>query len=353
MLTFILLVGCAGEQSVDRASHEPGAPSSSDTSFDYDIARDLTPRTWGRIADLELLGDSVLVVLDGYGPPFVSLIDLTDGSVTAVFGEPGRGPGELLAPHEVIRGIGPKAHIWVYDFNPRQFTRFDLDPAPTYRETIRLARTAIVTDPFWTDQGLVAGGLLFDRALVLVSDSQMRGPNRFAGIPPYGREDVEAQAFMQANEYLIALSPDRSKLALAFKYAPELQVIDIHALRTIHRFKTPDRIGFPRTLTGAGVTMFALQNSDLAFAVAIAATEDGVWVGYCGCKGTQVLGASAPGVHKLQFYDWNRGFRREIDLRRPISAVAASEDGSHLYVGVHDPEPMVLDLRRQLDESKR
>ena len=314
--------------------------------LDYELARQLSPRAWGRIADLEPLGDSLLAVLDAYGPPFVSIIDLSTGSETVAFGKKGQGPGELLGPHEVIRGIGPKHHIWVYDFNPRKFVRFDLDPVPTYRETITLLRTAIITDPLWTPQGLVAGGLLFDSALVLVSDSQMRGSLRFVGTRPYRREDVEPQAFMQANEYLIALSPDRSKMALAFKYAPEVQVIDIASLTVVHRFDTPAEVGFPRTLTGAGMTMFALQNSDVAFVAGMAATQQGVWVAYCGCKGTQLIGATAPGVQKLQYYDWNGGFRKEVDLHRSISALAASADGSRLYVGVLDPEPMVLELRR-------
>jgi hypothetical protein len=112
--------------------------------------------------------DTTLLVLDDY-PPFVHLVQRSDGALLESFGKPGQGPGEFTSADAFLPDYHLRHKIWIHDHIRRRLHRFDLrNPGAGADSVVRLDLVAPLESPVWLSDSTVAGLARHDSAGVAV-----------------------------------------------------------------------------------------------------------------------------------------------------------------------------------------
>ena len=292
---------------------------------------------WSSIQSLAVVADSILVVLDPRSEPFLTAISVRRPGDRITFGRSGAGPGELRSPVSLETDGGSPSQLWVFEPNRRRVSGFDLAGGPRSVGTIQLHSARMLDDVKFLAGGNAVGiGLFRDLGVLMTADSTMAGRVRYSGDVPYRTSQFSPMIMFDANRGSLAVSRTRGRIAVAYMYFPAIDVFDSTGV-FVTRWSSPTMIGLPKRTAGDPNPDFSVLESDLAFTRA-AATDSGVFAVECSCPGT----ARDTAGSWIDSFSWDRGFLWRVHVPEFVTAIAASRDGTRLFLGVNDPAPKVI-----------
>jgi hypothetical protein len=320
--------------------------SAHDRTLTYDIVPLATP-AFDRIRDMKVSGTGQLVILDR-SAPHLTIFDPARNRIISRLGTTGDGPGELRSPHYLDWVGGSRSTVWVLQANRRRFTRFDLVDSST--QDLTFTTPEALDGAAMLPQGMIAIGTFTDSGAIHQGDSSFNGPLRQLGRAPYRPEDLPPVPIFDANRASFSVNPARSVLAVGYRYAPYVQVVDTSG-HLIANWSRPNGVGEPRiSFPGSQLPTFSSDSSIVAY-THIASWDGGVFAAYCGCIGSSL---SEHDSLTIDIFAIGRGYVGSIKAPAPLRAMAASHDGSRLFVAADRPEPVVLSITvRGNPESRR
>lgn len=291
--------------------------------------------------------DGRLFILDSSGPFYLYLVDLNRRAVTGKFARAGEGPGELSGPESLQLVRDPTPHLWIMEPNRRLMIRFDITADPVFSGAVRFESRIPIFKALMLPSGLVVSGAIRNGAALTAGDSTFHSQRPW-GKAPYLPEDLPPVLVFDANWAYSAANPQQSKVATAFKFAAEIQIIDSTG-RTLNRIFIPNGVGHPNIVSPRFNTNFVNDTSDIAY-LAIAASDSTIVAVYCGCHGR--LRYAEAGPLQVQIYRWDGTLVGTDTVNKHITSVAVSPDGHTVYYVANSPDPTltVLNVRFQSNE---
>jgi hypothetical protein len=279
--------------------------------------------------------DSHLVVIDNLLPPFVSVMERSDGRFLFRFGRKGSGPGEFVAASWGYADPRAEGRVWVYDFQLRRLIGFDVvsadaDPASFTHVSVNYA--ASLTTPYLLGDTLLANGLFPDYTL-FIADRATSESWRILGRPPYGPPEMPAvvgQRLMNRN--FLAMRPDENAFVLAYQFASKLDFFDrvgslirsvAGPVETTPRFHMADS------------RFFWDQGNEMAY-LTVAAGRSYVYALFCGCA----LGADIQHT-TLHVFDWNGRLVAVLEFPFPVQRIAVPPDEQTIFAAYEEPYPLI------------
>ena len=288
---------------------------------------------FARISSLRVIGDRLLATDRMMGEHLV-VLDRATGAVRRRAGRNGEGPGEFRDPFWAIPASDASPSAWIYDFQNRRLTRFDLegDAPPATWPTRALNVGLALTSPFWTRRGMVSGGLFPDFTLLMM-DSAGTPRERVVLEPPFGERQMRSlDGRIMLNRSFLAVPPSGERMAVVYQFAPRIDFLtpDGERYGTI-RGPRPSRASF-----GMQAKRFVWkQDNEMAYWGAYA-TDRFLYLLWCGCR---IDEERLPSM--VHVFRWNGEFVRELALDREVMELAVSPDDAVLYAGVELPYPAV------------
>lgn len=298
--------------------------------------RELAMGEVGHIRGFASIGDSMLAVLDGI-PPFIKVYRNRDSSLLHQFGLIGDGPGEMRDPHNLTVTWNEADTAWdlrVYEPNTRRLTHWRLADSLRYVETL-------VLEGLRVENAVVLGQELFGSPLATASGPLVRANGlRFArdaaiGTSPYRPGDLPDVTVFDANRHAVAVGGSPSRIATAFFFAPEVQLIN-PSDSTVTRWTYQGRSSapVPDVWPNPG---FSVDSSMVSF-VAVGSSRAGIVAAYCGCLGARLQDHPI----ELIVLDWSGQQQGSVTVAGGVQGVDFTEDGSGIWVAYHDPEPHAI-----------
>lgn len=292
---------------------------------------------FARISSLRVLGERLLVTDRMMGSHLV-VLDRATGAVLRREGRDGEGPGEFRDPFWTIPISDDPPAAWIYDFQNRRLTRFDLegDARPATWPTRTLDVGLALTSPFWTRRGMVSNGLFPDFTLLMM-DSAGTPRERVALEPPFGERQMRSlDGRIMLNRSFLAVPPSGERMAVVYQFAPRIEFLDSAGERYgTARGPRPSRASFAMQ---RGRFVWKADN-EMAYWGAYA-TDRFLYLLWCGCRMDE---ERLPSV--VHVFRWDGAFVRELALDREVMELAVSPDDAVLYAGVEAPYPAVGEWR--------
>lgn len=190
-----------------------------------------------------------------------------------------------------------------------------------------------------SEAGTVLTGLFGDTTALFVP-TRSPAAMRVSFVGPYRRAELEPAPLFDANWHAVGVDEQGGQLALAFRFAPLVLVLD--SLGVVAHQRRVGTIGTPRRDPNRPGPGFTTEASDVA-SLAVSVRGHTVAVLYCGCAGAAVAD-SARLVLLLDLRDAARSTRLRVGER--VRALALSPTGRALAVAFDDPAPRleILDL---------
>jgi len=331
--------GDSGKTSGTDSTKPPPDVSAAETfSIGVEPSRSFGgPDTWGYIADLFVLGDS-LFVYDLYGPPAITVLDRRTGSVIGALGRAGSGPGEYRDVTDVFRAEEGSGRFWVYDVAARRLSLYE----PAGLGGARLRETRPIARPGWPEGvrldhgGLIMGGTFPGSSPVLETDSTGRLVRQRMGTYPASARTENAPPVLMINRPNVAFHPSLRKLALAYMYQSVLQIYD-RDTRQVARIPGPEPLD---SLTDAQI--LNLNPTLVAYSV-VRATSRFVYAMFCGCDFAPRHPEKAG--TRLHVVSWDGTTVALVPVHPPAILFAVSADDRFLYTVQDDPYPHVVEIR--------
>jgi len=346
----LLTVACAwacGEKQPRQRAREADPRAGTDTSR----VQAVTLRGHKLLAGDSVAAPSFVAVVGRYviaiderADSVIKVVNRVSGQYVRSFGRRGRGPGEFEGPWSITSVEGSSSAFWVYDATLRRLTHVDLDadflqPGRVGRRMLTLKSGFTVLDPAFVDTVIVAVGFLPSGRLAFFSDSGEL--IRTGGGDPPGDPSVPVAVRNHAYQAELAVSPDRTRLAVANRHAGSIEFYRADG--------TPvSRVSGP--LVFDPILLVARRGQVPAFAsderlrfgyIAVAATRDRVFALFSGRTRRDFPGAAAYG-RSVHVFDWEGRLLQVYDLEGDALAVAVDSAGTTLYVAQHEPEPAIV-----------
>jgi hypothetical protein len=289
----------------------------------------------GGIADVAWLSDTLVAVLDRRGAPFITIVNAQTRGVVRQGVRAGGGPGELRSPTALWRNRA--GALVVFEPNLRRVVEFE-DPARsdqaqvTSLPTPRLRMSLPPEGVLQSSAGTVISGLFGDTTAIFVPAMPGAAPRAiFTG--PHHRETTESVPLFNANWHATSVDAERGLIAMAFRFAPLLVIID--SLGSVVQERRVGTIGAPRREAGSPAPAFSSEASDVA-SLAVSIRGGTIALLYCGCPGGNV----ADSARDVQLLTWEDSAAiRSFRFSGRVRALSLSPDASRLAVGIEDPEP--------------
>jgi hypothetical protein len=321
----ITLSGCKAEPSADVPSN-----------LTILATRSLATPEFYMISRLLVTPGGNLVILDA-SAPYLTVFDPNRDSMVYQQGETGEGPGELIGPSGLDIAAAPDSGFWVMEGSRRRWTFFD--PAGLRIRSVTFSSKAAALDAVLLPSGMIVSGIADGPGSVFAGDTTLDANLNWLGVAPYRKADFPEVRLVD-NRARLAVDPSRQRIAIAFRYAPEIQVVSAQG-ELLHRWHRPGGIGEPRTAyPGSQSPTFSSDSSDHAYH-AVAAWEGGVVAAYCGCQGHQRMSLDSMWIDA---FTWEDGYLGSFRAPGPIRAMAINPGGSKLYLALNSPEPTILEL---------
>jgi hypothetical protein len=265
------------------------------------------------------------------------LLDGRTGRAIARFGRDGEGPGELTMPYNFKLTAGADPKLWVLQPNIHLLTGYDLSRDPKFVGSIRFSGKTAATDALLLRSGLLTTGPIRDSAIVTAGDSNLARPRRW-GHAPYLPADLPPVLVFDANDLVMAANRTQDRVAVAFKYASELEVLDTNGV-VIKEWKIPGS-AVPRVRQRNAKPVTFDRDLSRVAVTSIAASDSEVVVANCLCDGKKAW--EEAGTRRIEFYRWDGTPMGHIPFAKPVGAVAISGDGHTVYVATNQPEPQIV-----------
>lgn len=280
-----------------------------------------------------------LLVLDYQGNTPIRVFDRETGALVASFGQKGEGPGEFRAAWALDPVPGEDA-FWVYDAGLSRMTRIALDAGASMTKMLKLTSPGTVMQPVWVDEsGLLALGIFSGGRLGFFDAAGHFEEAR--GLVPGEETDAPLLARQEAYQGTMAWRPDRTRFAVAARYADR---IDLYDAAATHRGTAERPFGFEPLIRTADGEHFS-SGPDTRFGyVAIAATADRIYGLYSGRTRRGFPGRANYADH-VHVFDWSGRLLRVLRLPGDAIALAAHGPSSTLYAIHHAPRPVIVRYR--------
>jgi hypothetical protein len=290
----------------------------------------------GRIRGFAVMGDSTLALLDGT-PPFIKLYRQSDAAMLHQFGELGDGPGEMRDPHHLTVSWSAPAGAWelrAYEPNMRRLTHWQFADSLRFVERVLLEGLKV-------ENVIVTANELFGSPLVATSGPLIRADGlSFArdaalGMAPYRPDDFSPVMVFDANRHAVAVGGGPGRIAAAYLFASEVQLINTSDGTVTRWFHPQARSApVPDEWPNPG---FSVDSSTISF-VAVGGSRAGVVAAYCGCLGAKL------GHHAIELImlDWSGRPQGSVMVAGGVKGVDLTEDGSGIWVAYNDPEPHAI-----------
>lgn len=303
----------------------------------------------GGIGGVAWLSDTLVALLDRRGAPFITIVDVRTGSLVRQGIRSGGGPGELRSPTALWRSTA--GALAVFEPNLRRVVQFE-DPVRSDRaNVIDLTTTGLrMTLPpegvLQSTAGTILSGPFGDTTAIFVPAASDATPRAVLTGPHY-RATTEPVPLFNANWHATSVDAERGLIAMAFRLAPLLVIVD--SLGTVVPERRVGTTGAPRRDPKSRAPAFSSEASDVA-SLAVSIRGGTVALLYCGCDGATV----ADSARTVLLFAWEDSTPpRSFRFSGRVRALALSPDASRLAVGLEDPEPHleVVLLDRAFKES--
>ncbi len=286
-----------------------------------------------------------LVVIDDFSDSVLHVFRGVDGALVRSLGRRGKGPGEFAGAWQIDPVPGSGSEFWVYDLGLRRITHVDLrrvlaGEALAHERMINLTSPATVLGPVWLgDTVLVTPGLFAQGRLgYFDSDGRLL---RTRGELPRGTGRFPASVVQSAYQAVLRPSPDRTRLALATRYAGKLDIYDAGGvfLRTA---ATPFQFE-PRysVAEGARGPVMATDVDVRLGYVDLATTDRYIFALFSG-RLRECYKGEAPFGDVIHVFGWNGDLLRVLKLDASVLAIDVDTGTAALYAVRHDPQPAVM-----------
>lgn len=280
-----------------------------------------------------------LVVADSRTSPHLFVFDRGSSRLIRSHGRQGSGPGEIIYPSTILPDEHKRGLVWVYDFNQRRLSGFDVlrgqDDADS--PTIKLPHAGTLLQPVLASGRIVSNGLFPSYSLVFM-DTTGRPTGRADLTAPFGPPSVTSNTARRlVNVSTMTYSPsDRSRLALAYQFAAELDIIDLKSGRHVTaNGPRPVRASFridPKTKR-----FFWNKDNQHAY-WDLTATEHFIFALFSGEKDDSRASGEVF-AQRIHVFDWEGRFLLELATDRPITTLSINETGDVLYGSIEEPWP--------------
>jgi hypothetical protein len=288
--------------------------------------------SFARISGIHNLGDRLLV-MDQLLNHHLVLIDLANGDLK-YFGRHGEGPGEFRTPTSMSASVA-RDQMWLYDFQNRRFSLFDLRAAEPI--LLRTMQGATSTTPL---EALVGEPIIFNTlsASSVLALADREAPTRIQpldlGLPFDSATTPNHTARRLVNRTFLAQAPEADRVALVYQFTNRIDIIsrDARHLLTVYgprEGRASYRIEGDR---------FFWNDDNVMVYRGVAATGSYLYLLYCGCELRSEEGPSV--VH---VFDWDGRFQREVALGHAVSAITVSADDRSLFGAVESEAPFVVE----------
>jgi hypothetical protein len=355
---FALASGCADDrgssprQSIGISSALEGIP----TAFDHNeylagtllgeplVQADVLglPLTLASAGDQLFIGDAAL-------SPAIHVARLSDGEILESIGRRGEGPGEFMALPRFFGGAwGTEERIWAYDPALGRATGIPLGGRVRRDEdgfeVRRLGLDFSIHDLRPLSDTLLVGWGLWDSARLVIMGHDGKAIGGLGTVPdPPSLKTLNPMLRQRAYQPFIAVSPDRSKVALAAWRASRVDLfpepMEGREISTDGPFSFPADVELTETLRA---NRLMRGPASRAGHLGIAATESAVITLFSGRLEYAFRDRMDEGEF-LHVYQWDGSFVRAYRLDRAARAIACADGSCNtLLAVVWSPAPAVI-----------
>ncbi len=285
---------------------------------------------------IEVVGDW-LVVLDSYADSAVKIFRKDTGDYVRALGREGDGPGEFRGPWSVLPPADSGTLFWVFDLGHRRLSRFDAARLHLQPEKeIHLLTPVTIVDPVWVSADRLVS-LTFSESGRLAEFDSAGKLVRYLGEPPKGVVDAPATVLQQAYVGTLLPHPDRSRLAVATRYASQLGVLGLDGVALV---QANGPVAFEPRFSIQGDRM--ASGDDMRFGyVDLAVTRERIYGLYSGRTRAEAPGAASLGI-EIHEFDWDGVLLARHGPSGEVISIAVDVGGDFLYVLQGLPAPAIL-----------
>lgn len=284
-----------------------------------------------------------IVIIDNSADARVIIIDASTGRTVGRFGRKGSGPGEFTGATSLESDPDDQSAFWVHDITLRRMTKVLLAsnyPTSGLPNFTTLNFKANIMEPRWTSSREIVGPGIFPAGRVSVFTRQGEFVRAFGALPS-GDERVPMTVRQEAYRSYMSLSPDRSRMVLATRYADRIEFFRTSG----EKFGEATRpFSFePKFSVGAGKVGPVMQfGDDMRYGyTGLAATDQLIFALFSG-RMRGGFNSQAPFANFVHVYDWTGRLLRVFRLDVSVVGLAVDSKASRIFALRHDPLPSVV-----------
>lgn len=314
------------------------------------------------ISGAPLVNPQALVVVDEWlviadaGDSALKVFNRHTGTLTAVTGRRGAGPGEFrqIWSLQAKRSATGAPSVWAFDNRTWRLTGYAISPKGTIGELLRPVQLQESGAPLslqWvSDSSLALVGFLCCGRFALVDTAGHI--SKWLGVVPIPKAEMLGFAAQQALQPTMSVRPDGGAIAIAARYAGR---VDIYSTST--GAMTPAEVPLPfdpDMLASASrgekdtVTIFRSNDQTRFGYVSITANTRHIYALFSGRTRAETPGRANFG-RQVHVFAWDGSLQGQIDLPEDTYDLAVDSGDSILYTLRLEPEPAVysVDLPHQ------
>lgn len=291
----------------------------------------------GKTRDLDLVNDSIPVVINSKSQKAFQILDYVSGSVCEL-GEIGQGPNEFLMPYSLSVNEGNAFSF--YDLNRRRFSTIYLNGEDGSWRVEHLFKSDSLVHlcilPIVNGQYIATG--MYDDCRIVVLDNRGVFQKGFGEIPYRDEKEREVSGMIRSEAYQGQMSVNLSgnKVVHALQKGDMIYFYDI-ADNGVLNLKSEQVKSYPRYRYDSG----AIEKESSLHYMSVCSTEEYVYALYSGRNYKDDKDNAFYG-NTVRVYNWDGKLIKNLHLDVDVCEIAVTKDNRKIYAISYLPDPTLI-----------
>lgn len=289
-----------------------------------------------------------LIVIDNWNDTLIHVFDIETKKYLRGAGIHGQKDGEMLVPIEVLKNDDHS--FWVYDFALTAFYRFNTDSLLNEKrtkpdKTVRFSKKMkFAYFPVWVSDSMFVSPYIGPGGRIIYGNNHGEFVKVAGEFPPLKPASISDTTYSQVYQSTLCTDPDRTKIAVAARYADQIEIYSIKGGKT-GKIVGPE--GFLPSFQMVDVldNKELLINSKSKFGYTfVQGTKKYIYALYSGRTSLEAPGNAGSGYF-LNVFDWTGKPVKQYKLDNNIYQFAIKDKEDGFYAISVSPTPQILEYR--------